>query len=935
MIEKLEIYLDNKWSDYTSCVNQNGVVRQSRCDEAFATGSLQLWCNRDTNIPPYSIMRINGEEYWLCSSTSHRYLTKNSLYIHDVLLLELTAILSCYILGSKAFSITGTHTYDYEKVYIICELMSQKYGVNFDFDGSESILNKQQEFVFGPGTTMYDALIEIIKSYQDTKLKVISYDEANSTFSLSITTTCEEIGINEDRIVSESFNQNSEEYGAILESEMTNVIDRSNTIVVSHMSLRADEVHMTEDNSCLILPTRIESVKTFKVRFNQYLESMIITLGEDCENVGALGETHSFGEWLTNLEAHKEILNRVLYFKDYLIQRTSIDYSALKESSWSFSKQGSSYKLYLNPNEITMLSAPIDITSLILPIDKWNMLPDKDKPKYVYYSSGSNRIEGMNNYYKNDFWSTLTGYTVNPFLQESGIYVDTLPNERIYYNDDSSSGIYMTGVIDPQLNHPTLEHCFDIEYYPIIDPLVSDEKEGPPKNGNESIIKKISRSYDKNSNYIDFDRMINSLRINNNTTGLPECTIEYIANKGNIIPRAGAIIQRYGNEWYVASVVCTSNYGSSMVTLNLVSNYNKVAEAIGLKSQYNAVKNPLQGIIDRPLLYQVSFENRRYLPNNIYAKITLYDDANIFFKKTLYKRAVLMVENGVTYAYVEAYDQYALDNQAVRVNDSNYSINAVSYCNEFNEISRISISLGTISSLTREESLKLPVYEGDLFQTLVEPQIQKVYKDSRERLIFTFKMDNCEVHDTSVKSFFINVSADFGVASWSIERISSPQENELGSIYNGSIVNVGDVLVIDAVPKDGYKIKGSMPKRIIVSQSEGETFRIDISSVEVMKGKAPILEMSYTHNSIENFDEVTYKVTNPNTCDVSAQINIYVDGDEADGDTPYNIVSQSIKAGGTYKSTFNTRLNYGCSIYVTFRSNQFSSDTYERYRISK
>lgn len=933
MIEKLEIYLDNKWSDYTSCVNQNGVVRQSRCDEAFATGSMQLWCDRSTNIPPYSIMRINGEEYWICSSTSHRYLTKNSLYIHDVELLELTAILSCYILGSKAFSITGTHTYDYEKVYIICELMSQKYGVNFEFDGSESILNKQQEFVFGPGTTMYDALIEIIKSYQDTKLKVVNYDEINSTFSLGLTTIHEEVDIDEDRIVSESFNQNSEEYGAILESEMTNVIDRSNIIVVSHMSLRADEVHMTEDNSCLILPTRIESVKSFKVRLNQYLESIIITLGEDCENVGALGGTHSFGEWLTHLEPHKEIHNRVLYFKNYLVQRASIDYSGLKKSNWSFSKQGSSYKLYLNPNEITMLSAPIDISSLILPIDKWNMLPDKDKPKYVYYSSGSNRIEGMNNYYKNDFWSTLTGYKVNPFLQESGIYVDTLPNERIYYNDDSSSGIYMTGGIDLQLHSPTQEHCFDVEYYPITDPFVSSKKSIKPFN--ENSIKKLSKTYDKSSNYIDFDRMINSLEINNSTTGLPECTIEYILNKGNIIPRAGAIIQRYGSEWYVASVVCTSNYGSSMVTLNLVSNYNKVAEAIGLKSQYNATKNPLQGIIDRPLLYQVSFENRRYLPNNIYAKITLYDDANIFSKKTLYKRAVLMVENGVTYAYVEAYDQYALDNQAIRVNGSNYSINAVSYCNEFNEISRISISLGTISSLTREESLKLPVYDGDLFQTLVEPEIQKVYKDARERLIFTFKMDNCKVYDTSIKYFFINVNADLGVASWSIERTSSPQENELGSIYNGDIVNEGDVLVIDATPKDGYKIKGTIPRRITVAQSEGEAFKVDISSVEIIKGKAPLLEMSYTHNSIENFDEVTYKVTNPNTCDVSAQINIYVAGDEVDGDTPYNIVSQSIKAGGTYKATFTARFNYGCSIYVTFRSNQFSNDTYERYRISK
>lgn len=158
----IEIFLNNTWLNITKNVFSNFEIHE-RCDEVYALGSMKAKLNIKVNIPPYTILRIDEKEYFLCHSQCTKYLTYEDLYIHDIEIIEATSILSCYILGSKSFSVTGTNKEDKDKINIIAELMNQKYNTTFVFDASK--LTKEQEFQFGPGTTMYDALLAIAKTY--------------------------------------------------------------------------------------------------------------------------------------------------------------------------------------------------------------------------------------------------------------------------------------------------------------------------------------------------------------------------------------------------------------------------------------------------------------------------------------------------------------------------------------------------------------------------------------------------------------------------------------------------------------------------------------------------------------------------------------------------------------------------------------------------
>lgn len=738
MIKSLEIYLDGIWNDYTNNLEANSIVRQDRCDDAFAIGSLQIRCERDRNIPPYTPLRINGNEYWFCSSKCKKYLTIEGYYIHNIELLELTSILSCYILGSKSFSTTGTNTEDFEKLNIIKELMEQKYNVKFIYEDTiPLIFYKEQEFVFGPGTTMYDALLEIIKSYDGIKVKInelsvpTNYDN-KFTYYISFQFDNSEFILNDNLIIDEYSSQKVDDYGAVLESEMTNVIDRTNSTYLSYLSLRSDDVRMIEDNSCLILPTKIESVKSFKVRFNAEVEIMLTFEENTEENISlpSLGTIKTLKEWIEIFSSSPEYLDRINFFKEKIIDLGIPEFEADSyKLTYSRINDKSPIKLY-NKNETHILLTPIDISNYILPIDKWNLIEEKLKPKYVYYTSGTNKIEGMNSYYKFDLWDLILQQTAKPFLDNEDIYGDNLIEEKIYYKNNYTDSSYMDISIYKRNDKATMTHCFDVEYYPITDPFVWSEKSVVPFN--ESSVKKFAKTYDKSGNYIDFDRMIDSLELTNNIMGMPELSIECVIDDKR--PKAYQYINRFGKKWIISSVITTSTLTQTTALINLVSGYNKVADAIGVKTQYNATKNPLNNITTRPVYFFK--QSNIVIPDDVYCQIHVWGEG---VNKWLYKRAAVMRNANITYIYFEALDQYSFDTQAEHVNFSNYICRDVSYCNGYNELKNISISIGRIPSLSREDSLALPIYDGE-FESIIDLESQIVYKDAREKLSFTIQI---------------------------------------------------------------------------------------------------------------------------------------------------------------------------------------------------
>lgn len=776
MIHKIELYLNDEWEDVTNYLQSNSVVRQDRCDEAFAVGSFQLRYSRNTNIPPYTPCRLNTNEYWFAKSTCRRYLTKGSYFVHDVELLDLTAILSCFILGSKSFSVTGTHKKDYEKIDIIADLMNQKYGVVFEFL-DYSFLTKEQEFEFGPGTTMYDALIEIVRSYEMVKVKVVKYEPLLNRYSIKLNLDNSEFVFQGGTLLDEYYTQDSETYGSILESEMTNVIDRSNSIRVSDLTLRSDEFHMTADNCYLILPTRCEKVIDFGLsspiaNLTCYI-SLSTAYTTHLKNVGMpIDETtrvvKSWQEWCGIIGKDKTDIVQgveISYFYtpldsilEEVVEKCGVKREILEEGLWELAYfkavvgHGAYYALYpheVNPDPGTTLAnrafrnlqVEWSLMDKMLSKEEWDLLETYEKPKYVYYESGSNRIDGMNTYYNTDFFHKILGTSLGPFLS----YRMSKGDIRMTLEDgDSGEGTKVTGSYfyalgDGKENYASIYYSYWVEYLPIVDPLVTHTKTVVPFN--EEKQKALARTYDKTSNYVDFDRMIQSLELTNNMCGMPEGTIEYKPNSNTSIPKAFRRITRGSKTWIISCVTVTSSLKRDIVVLNLVSSYSKIADAIGVKTQYNGTKNPLNNIIDRPVLWQISSDSLVNLPKECWAKLSIDG-------RHLYKRVVLMEKDLIVYAYIEAIDQYCFDRQALPVDSeftNNYYCNAVPYCNSHNEAQNIQISLGTMPKLSRLESLAMPLYNGGGFTELIYTDVKRIYKDARERILFCVKIENCKI----------------------------------------------------------------------------------------------------------------------------------------------------------------------------------------------
>ena len=245
--------------DISNDVLLNTFNYMQRIDELFGIGSFQFESKTITeNIPPYSVL-VNNDKYYCCSSEATYHYGRQS-WFHNVSIIEATSILSRFLVGSKAFSITGTNTYDYEKIAILVKLVEQKYGVEFEFDFEINKFNKQIEYVFGAGTTLFDALNEIYKQYNSrVYVSKIIQNEQNTIITLSVQELFELNNLvwDEKKILSKTKIQNPENYCKFLESEAKNVIDTNQTTLVSNLYPSATDIKLSQDTLVFKLPTPI------------------------------------------------------------------------------------------------------------------------------------------------------------------------------------------------------------------------------------------------------------------------------------------------------------------------------------------------------------------------------------------------------------------------------------------------------------------------------------------------------------------------------------------------------------------------------------------------------------------------------------------------------------------------------------------------------
>jgi hypothetical protein len=88
-------------------------------------------------------------------------------------------------------------------------------------------------------------------------------------------------------------------------------------------------------------------------------------------------------------------------------------------------------------------------------------------------------------------------------------------------------------------------------------------------------------------------------------------------------------------------------------------------------------------------------------------------------------------------------DYYSVGKYSQYVSEDVYKMVDASYVDSNNEVLMVTVSLGTFANkLTKEQAMQLPNYNGT-FNVNITFGSMSVFKDAREKLIFTIKLNNC------------------------------------------------------------------------------------------------------------------------------------------------------------------------------------------------
>lgn len=708
--------------DITNNVLLNTFNYMKRIDDVFGTGSFNFESKDiDYNIPPYSVLTIDND-YFLCNSEATYHFGKQS-WFHNVSIIEATSVLSRFLVGSKSFSATGTNRKDKEKIYILLDLINQKYDVNITFSKlfTNYIFTKEIEYVFTAGTTLYDALNEIAKNY-NYRIFVKKIDGKNIELDYIDLTNLSVEYIDSDNLLSKTKLQNAENYCKFLESEATNVVDTTNTTIVDNIYPSAGDIKLSEDTYLLKLPTPVFKVKRLWANLSGYLQTFLTY-----NQVLAESQTvKTYGEWSELYPDLIELYN--LYYKKY-----APNWELFKSQYWS------AYGYDLTPESPhgQIAQTPkieLDLTDRLKSKEQYDLVEDQYKPDYIYYSLGSDIIDGFNVFYKNDLWNTIIGESKKPFFLKIGL-------ESTEYQGLSYGGFTLSQFLVKAPEGKIFETTYGVEYYPIANPFLLNTKKDTPDN--EVEYKKYALSYGKSNNYVDFDKIYNSMNIENQSMGKVEMVIEIdVTAKDFLYPYRKVNVE--GKEWYVSNIQYSITPTQSIGTLNLVQNYNKIADVISLNSQYNTTKNPLQNIIERPIFFETdsTFE---FTQGKTLIMIESINKDNLTISNLAFSPIVLK-QNDETYLYIQMQDQYSAGTRVINVANKTdvFKVEDVPYVDSNNEVVSYRLRLLNLEKINYEVAKNLPKPPSDwssnwenLSGTIL------IHKDAREKLTFTIKATNC------------------------------------------------------------------------------------------------------------------------------------------------------------------------------------------------
>lgn len=826
---------DGSYSDWTNYIDFSSLEIGARCDETFASGSCRAFNDWQDNIPPYTTAYILGKWY-LIQSERTKYQTQSNLYVHNITITELTAILECLILGSKAFTNwykdSSHHSRDdrYKVRFVIPNMMNAKYGgsilqvLDYPSDPVYTELgNQNNDYTFGAGTTVYAALTEILKrvnarpvvSYMEWYNRELPFEIDFKPFKLD-----GEVVYNlvQSRITQATELQSQENYCKFLETEAHNVVDRTNTHKDTNLTLRspAGQRFIWDENDTLRLHTnaKIDYVEHFYAtgiitQFvctrlagrdflgNSYSPTLNVTTWDYTLPTDPI-KMYQFIDQIPNAATKQRFVDALeAYCAMYHIDYDKMINAGIKieaygnEPTYTYGNASSGIiytdKFFvmttgnLGTSINPYIDTKIDLTNYVLEKSQYDAEETNVQCKYAYYTKGSNEIGGVYKKINQSFWdnifSYLTGSIEGPMLSVAQAEWDSQPldERRINATAYLSNKVFHIGdvysadegnLINPATKGPYYSYTddentkaakFEIQYAAITDPMMVDTKTGLATN--EPEFKPISRSYNNSASLIDFDKMVSSMAQINSWIGRPDMTIEYDITGLDNLPELtnkinGMYLMSYTIKYYMSHV---------LMTLNLCKNYSKIAEAIGVAYQYHATNFATDEIIERPIYrkWTLSSANINLLGTDNCFLWFQFKTSNVGQSDILVK-PIVMKQNGKILLYCEALDQFAwgIKKTTYTANSQNYDVGEyVAYANENNEISGSGFHVKLVqlvNPLTADESYLLPMQPyaftvptdatevANKYTILADLSLNWVYKDQREKLTFTFEIEEEE-----------------------------------------------------------------------------------------------------------------------------------------------------------------------------------------------
>ena len=601
------------------------------------------------------------------------------------------------------------------------------------------------------------------------------------------------------------YNQNTENYCRFLETEATDVIDRNTLTKFRYLTPRStNAVLLNADEAKIILPVKVESIEKLELIPSSSVDDGIKFSIANANfttivNKGSLsgishttpsGWTDGYSGSAYNMIAANFVFRKTLGTPPqvtYDYDGTTNIFNAIwnylenhytltrKNSGAAINKAGTTISVKVKDSnmsiEMTYGTETIvvdysicDFTDKLMEESVWNSIDIKEQCKYAVYKSGGNEIYNLNSTYRKDFWGLITGASVGNFIESNrDITTISIFDSVSGYNNPIGADIN----VYRNLNSNPLLYSYNIDCYPFTNPMLIDTKSNPNSLTyivNESLFKGFSRSYsmgDSNGFSVDFKLLTTDLDKQNDILGRIEAVVELNTTgvATSSLPEANDIVALNDSNFYISSLEHRYTTTKQITQINLSKEPFKVADAIGVGYQYNPTVMPLENIIERPIFYEITQNTALY--NNLKNLATTDDDMlssvfiNFIFidKNSNYHqvlaRPTMQFTDDYCILYAEPNDNVVWGD-SVGVSDSttsavNCPLVPIRYVDDngafatmgaYLEIASTKLTLTQSNLIPNSSALTGLTYTSTTLCTGVE-----VYKDPREKITFTFKIN--------------------------------------------------------------------------------------------------------------------------------------------------------------------------------------------------